>query len=111
MDPIAYNDMPAPTDFSHLLPLFKHPSPKNSYHLAKSKSQFEAILASPGLQNPDSVQLVEILVGKMDSAWRLQGQLASRGKETRERLEKEGFVNTYGDWGLSALSDGDVKWS
>ncbi|KAF2875509.1 pyruvate decarboxylase-like protein [Massariosphaeria phaeospora] len=106
----GYNDI-VPTAYSHLLPLYKHPSPEKSYHFAKTKTEFEAVLAKPELSNPDALQLVEVVVDKMDTAWRLPAQLASRGKADVDRLTKAGFVDTYGNWGLEGVSNGGVKWN
>jgi hypothetical protein len=76
-----------------LLPLFKHPSPEKSFHLAKDKKDFEAILASKDVAEPQSLQLVEFLTDKLDTSWRLGGGLASRGKESAEYLTRE--VRSY----------------
>ena len=106
----AYNDI-VPTDYSHLLPLFKHPSAEKSYHLAKSKKDLEAILASKDITEPQSLQLVEVLVPKLDTSWRLGAQLAWRGEESKQYLDREGFVDVYGNWGLEGGSNGAVKWA
>ncbi|PVH93205.1 pyruvate decarboxylase [Periconia macrospinosa] len=110
----AYNDI-TPTSYAHLLPLYHHPSPSTSYHHAKTKSELAAILAKPELQDPPHLQLVEIVVPKLDTSWRLASTLAWRGKEHQEYLKREGFVDTYGGWGLDGGGedgeDGEVKWS
>ncbi|KAF2708933.1 pyruvate decarboxylase-like protein [Pleomassaria siparia CBS 279.74] len=105
-----YNDI-VPTDYSHLLPLYRHPSPDESFHLAKTKSELEAILAKPELKTPPCLQLVEVVVDKMDTSWRLSSQLAWRGEAAKDYLSKEGFFDTYGNWGLDEGSGGTVKWS
>lgn len=91
--------------------MYHHPSPESSFHLAKTKAELSAILAKPQLQNPDCLQLVEIVVDKMDTSWRLGSQLAWRGEQHKEYLTMEGFVDTYGNWGLEEGSGGNVKWS
>ncbi|KAF1958250.1 pyruvate decarboxylase-like protein [Byssothecium circinans] len=109
----AYNDIVS-TDYSHLLPLFKHPSPSTSYHFAKTKTELDAVLAKPEIRDPMHLQLVEIVVPKLDTSWRLASTLAWRGKEAQEYLTREGFTDTYGGWGLdgedSASSGGGVSW-
>lgn len=57
-------------------------------------------MRKPDLQDPQTLQLIEIVTEKLDTAWMLQGQLVSRGQAARDYLEREGFVNTFGDWGL-----------
>ncbi|KAF2001700.1 pyruvate decarboxylase [Amniculicola lignicola CBS 123094] len=109
-----YNDI-VPTTYSHLLPLYQHPTPSTSYHLATTKVELDSLLSSPALLNPPNLQLVEIVVPKLDTSWRLAGQLAYRGEAAKEYLNNEGFVNTYGDWGLGAVEGGEgktgVKWT
>ncbi|KAF2261724.1 pyruvate decarboxylase [Lojkania enalia] len=106
----AYNDI-VPTSYSYLLPLFKHPSPSTSFHRAQSKAELEKILDLPQVKDPQNLQLVEVVVDKLDTAWRLGSQLAVRGEKQREYLTREGFVDTYGDWGLVDGGDVDVKWN
>lgn len=108
--PKAYNDI-VPHNYSHLLPLYYHPSPATSFHRASTKTEAESIFAKPGLRNPEALQLVEIVVPKLDTSWRLASQLAWRGEKDAERLTREGFVDTYGGWGLDGVERGVVKWS
>ncbi|KAF2194959.1 pyruvate decarboxylase [Zopfia rhizophila CBS 207.26] len=105
-----YNDI-VPTNYSYLLPLFKHPSPEKSFHYADSKPDLETILSDTKVSDPDSLQLVEIVLDARDTAWRLGAQLAWRGEHHKEYLDREGFVDAYGDWGLVNGSGGTVKWS
>lgn len=63
------------------------------------------------MRNPESLQLIELVVPKMDTSWRLGAQLAWRGEKDKERLTREGFVDAYGGWGLEGVAGGDVKWS
>ena len=100
-----------PTDFSHLLPLYHHPAPSTSFHRATTKAELDAVLAKPELKDPPNLQLVELVLDKLDTAWRLGSQLAWRGKDQAEYLTREGFVDTFGGWGLEGASGGDVRWS
>jgi pyruvate decarboxylase len=100
-----------PTNYAHLLPLYRHPSPESSFHIAKTKTELEAILAKPQLKNPECLQLVEVVVDKLDTSWRLASQLAWRGEAVQKYLTDEGFFDTYGNWGLKDGSGGSVKWS
>ncbi|OAL53040.1 pyruvate decarboxylase [Pyrenochaeta sp. DS3sAY3a] len=106
-----YNDI-TPTNYAHLLPLFHHPDPSSSFHRAATKAELTAILAKPQLQHPPHLQLVELVLDKLDTSWKLGTQLAWRSAEHKEYLTREGFVDTYGGWGLDGGgAGGDVKWS
>lgn len=106
----AYNDI-VPHSYSHLLPLYCHPSPSTGFHRATTKQELSDILAMPSVRKPENLQLIELVVPKMDTSWRLGAQLAWRGMEHAERLTREGFVDTYGNWGLDGVESGGVKWS
>lgn len=107
----AYNDI-VPTSYEHLLPLYKHPAPESSYHRVTTKAEFDAVLKHPDIMNPQHVQLVELIVDKLDTSWRLGAQIAVRGKEAQDQLRKEGFVDAFGNWGLSedAMKGAGVSW-
>ena len=94
-----------------LLPLYHHPDPSSSFHRATTASELSAILEKPQLQNPQNVQLVELVLDKMDTSWKLGTALAWRSEEHKEYLTREGFVDTYGGWGLDGKAGGSVKWS
>ena len=100
-----------PTSYAHLLPLFHHPSPTTSFHRADTKAALTSILSSPALRNPSSLQLVEVVVPKLDTPWKLASQLAVRGEAAREYLSREGFTDTFGGWGLEGGVDAGVKWN
>jgi pyruvate decarboxylase len=106
----TYNDI-VPTNYAHLLPLYNHPSPESSFHRVTTKEELKEVLAKKELKNPESLQLVELVVPKLDTSWRLGTQLAWRSEEHKKYLTDEGFVDTYGNWGLDGLAGGDVKWS
>ncbi|KAH7351452.1 pyruvate decarboxylase-like protein [Pyrenochaeta sp. MPI-SDFR-AT-0127] len=106
----AYNDI-VPTNYQYLLPLFHHPAPESSFHRATTKAELTEILAKPQVQDPPNVQLVELVLDKLDTAWKLGTVLAWRSAEHKEYLTNEGFVDTYGGWGLDGEAGGDVKWS
>ncbi|CAE7014190.1 Pyruvate decarboxylase [Pyrenophora teres f. teres] len=105
-----YNDI-VPHNYSHLLPLYSHPNPEASFHRATTKEELRAILEKPQLQQPENVQLVELVLDKMDTSWKLGTVLAWRSEEHKEYLTREGFVDTYGGWGLDGKAGGNVKWS
>ncbi|KAH7392009.1 pyruvate decarboxylase-like protein [Phaeosphaeria sp. MPI-PUGE-AT-0046c] len=105
-----YNDI-APSNYAHLLPLFHHPNPASSFHRATTKAELEDILKKDELKNPKELQLVELVLDKLDTSWRLGTQLAWRSEEHKKYLTDEGFVDTYGGWGLQGAAGGDVKWS
>jgi pyruvate decarboxylase len=64
------------------------------------------------VQKPENLQLVELVVDKLDTSWRLASTLATRGKEVQEYLTNEGFTDTYGGWALGEGSKdgGGVSW-
>ena len=107
---LAYNDI-VPADYSYLLPLFKHPSPTAAFHRAVMKKELEPIFQKKELAQPESLQLVEVVMEKMDTSWRLGTQLAWRSEAHKKYLTDEGFVDTYGGWSLDGVSGGSVKWS
>jgi pyruvate decarboxylase len=106
-----YNDI-VPTAYEHLLPLWKHPDPENSYHRVATKAEFDAVLEKPQVMRPGCVQVVELVVEKLDTSWRLGAQLAVRGEEARKYLKEEGFHDAFGNWGLSeeAMGGTGVSW-
>jgi pyruvate decarboxylase len=106
----AYNDI-VPTDYKHLLPLYKHPDPEKAFHRATTKEELSEILAKKEVSSPENLQLVELVIPKLDTSWRLGTQLAWRSEEHKKYLTDEGFVDTYGGWGLDGIAGGDVKWS
>ncbi|KAF2114526.1 thiamine diphosphate-binding protein [Lophiotrema nucula] len=107
----AYNDI-VPTNYAHLLPLFHHPDPERSFHKAATKEELEKILEKEEVKNPENLQIVELVVPKLDTAWRLGGQLAVRGEAARKYLKEEGFVDALGNWGLDEGGGvGGVKWA
>ncbi|KAF1834448.1 pyruvate decarboxylase [Decorospora gaudefroyi] len=105
-----YNDI-VPHAYAHLLPLYHHPDPTSAFHHATTKAHLTDILQLERVRNPTCVQLVELVLDKMDTSWKLGTQLAWRSEEHREYLSREGFVDTYGGWGLDGRAGGDVRWS
>lgn len=86
----AYNDINN-LSYQHLLPLFQHPSPATCYRRCASKQELDAALADPELADPSLVQVVEIVMDKLDVPWRLMEIIKSReGKE--QGLRAEGFL-------------------
>ncbi|KAH7047352.1 pyruvate decarboxylase isoenzyme [Macrophomina phaseolina] len=85
-----YNDINN-LSYQHLLPLFQHPSPTTCYRRCTSKSELDAALADPELADPSLVQVVEIIMDKLDVPWRLMEVIKAReGKE--QGLRAEGFL-------------------
>lgn len=86
----SYNDINN-LSYQHLLPLFQHPSPATCYRRCASKQELDAALADPELADPSLVQVVEIVMDKLDVPWRLMEIIKSReGKE--QGLRAEGFL-------------------
>lgn len=61
----GYNDI-APTDYSHLLPLYKHPKPDSSYHVIKTSREAEDVFEKIDVSNAETLQLVEMVHDRMD---------------------------------------------
>ncbi|KAF2009178.1 pyruvate decarboxylase [Aaosphaeria arxii CBS 175.79] len=102
-----YNDI-VPTAYSHLLPLFHHPSPTTSFHIGRTKDEMARVFSSKTLAKPTVLQLAEIVVEKLDSSWRLPALLAWRGGDKHKQfLTEAGIVDTYGGWGLNELEGGN----
>lgn len=106
----AYNDI-VPANYAYLLPLFCHPSPENAYHRVTTKEELTQVLGKREVREPENLQIVELVLDKLDTSWRLGTQLAWRSEEHKKYLTDEGFVDTYGGWGLEGAAGGDVKWS
>jgi pyruvate decarboxylase len=69
-----------------------------------------SILGLKNLRQPRDLQLVELVVDKLDTSWKLGTTLAWRNAEHRKYLKEEGVVDTYGNWGLETEEEGKVKW-
>jgi pyruvate decarboxylase len=64
------------------------------------------------LEDPKDLQIVEVIVDKLDTPWRLGAQLAVRGEVAKQYLADEGFVDSIGGWGLEGSSNsGGPKWN
>lgn len=100
-----------PHNYAHLLSLYHHPDPSSSFHRATTKEELAAILTKPQVQHPEHLQLVELVLHKLDTSWKLATTLAWRGEQHQEYLAREGFVDTYGGWGLEGKAGGNIKWS
>ncbi|KAF9636700.1 Thiamine pyrophosphate enzyme TPP-binding protein [Lasiodiplodia theobromae] len=85
----SYNDINN-LSYQHLLPLFQHPSPHTCYRRCASKTELVAALADPELRDPTQVQVVEIVMDRLDVPWRLMEIIRSREGKTEE-LRAEGF--------------------
>ncbi|KAF9890418.1 hypothetical protein FE257_006086 [Aspergillus nanangensis] len=70
----AYNDI-ASWDHQLLLSAFGHKNGQQYSHRAATTAEFEDVMLSPPVVEPSSVQLVEVLMEKMDVPWRLQAQI------------------------------------
>jgi len=107
----TYNDI-VETDYSALLPLFKHPNPRSSFHKATTKTELNQILTKVELTDPKELQIVEVIVDPLDTPWRLGAQLAVRGEVAKKYLADEGFVDSIGGWGLESTSQSvGPKWT
>ncbi|KAK8246429.1 pyruvate decarboxylase-like protein [Phyllosticta capitalensis] len=87
----TYNDI-NPASYQYMLPLFQHPSPSTCYRRVASKQELMNALADPELADPKHLQLVEIVLDKLDCPWRLLEIIKARPGKTEE-LKAEGFLD------------------
>ncbi|OJD32066.1 pyruvate decarboxylase [Diplodia corticola] len=85
----SYNDVNR-LSYQHLLPLFQHPSPDTCYRRCASKHELVAALADPELRDPERLQVVEVVMDRLDVPWRLMEIIRSRAGKGEE-LRGEGF--------------------
>lgn len=88
----SYNDV-VPFDYAHLLPFFSMPEEqaRGCFHRAETKSELEDILKKDQLVRPQQVQIVEVVMGKLDVPWGLPTQLALRGEAAVKEMREAGF--------------------
>ncbi|KAF2484230.1 pyruvate decarboxylase isoenzyme [Neohortaea acidophila] len=88
----SYNDI-VPFNYEHMLPFFNMPpaQAKKCFHKAHTKAELDAILALDRVQNPTSVQVVEIVMDRLDVPWRLASGVAMRGPEAVREMREAGF--------------------
>ncbi|KAK4541378.1 hypothetical protein LTR36_007979 [Oleoguttula mirabilis] len=88
----SYNDI-VPFDYSHMLQFFSVPAAeaKAQFHRAETKAELEAVLGLERVRVPTAVQIVEVVMDKMDVPWRLSTQVATRGPEAVKEMREAGF--------------------
>ncbi|KAF2172231.1 hypothetical protein M409DRAFT_17469 [Zasmidium cellare ATCC 36951] len=88
----SYNDI-VPFDYSHMLPFFNmSPSEaKKNFHRCETKEQLEEVLKLESVRSPKGVQVVEIVMDKLDVPWRLSTQVGTRGPEAVKEMKEAGF--------------------
>lgn len=88
----SYNDI-VPFNYAYLLPFFNmSPSDaKNNFHRCETKAQLEEVLAMESVRVPKAVQVVEIVMDKLDVPWRLSAQVGTRGPEAVKEMKEAGF--------------------
>nr|POE56216.1 pyruvate decarboxylase [Quercus suber] len=94
----SYNDV-VPFNYAHLLPFLSPAAeagsdaqtPQTNFHRATTKAELETILTLPHVQHPQTVQVLEIMLDKLDVPWRLSGIIAMRGPESVRELKEAGF--------------------
>ena len=89
---MSYNDI-VPFNYEHMLPFFNMPAEeaKKCFHKATNKAELEDILNKDSVKNPQSVQVVEIMMEMLDVPWRLATQVATRGPEAVKEMKEAGF--------------------
>ena len=88
----TYNDI-VPFNYEHMLPFFNMPEAeaKKCFHKATTKVELEDILSRDSVKNPQSVQVVEVVMEMLDVPWRLATQIATRGPEAVKEMKEAGF--------------------
>ncbi|KAF2858283.1 pyruvate decarboxylase isoenzyme [Piedraia hortae CBS 480.64] len=89
---MKYNDI-VPFNYKHLLPFFNmdESAAKQAFHRAETRDELDAILKLDSVCNPSTVQVVEIILDKLDVPWRLGMQIAARGEWALKEMVDEGF--------------------
>lgn len=90
----AYNDI-NPTAYEHLLHVFKHPDPEKCFRKVEQKSEFASAFARDRIENPKHLQLIEVVMDKLDVPWQLLTHLKRRGEAQIKYMEEEGFKSMY----------------
>ncbi|KAL3487601.1 thiamine diphosphate-binding protein [Aspergillus germanicus] len=70
----AYNDI-APWNHQLLLSTFGDKNGELNSRVVDTKEGFEEVISSPEYTDLDSIQLLEVMMDKMDVPWRLQAQI------------------------------------
>lgn len=88
----SYNDI-LPMNYSFTLQALGMPEEeaKKNFHRATNRAEFEEIVARKSVQNPQAVQIVEVMMDMMDVPWRLSTQIATRGPEAVKEMREAGF--------------------
>ncbi|KAF2101247.1 pyruvate decarboxylase-like protein [Rhizodiscina lignyota] len=89
-----YNDI-NPTAYDHLLPVFKHPDPENCFRRVVQKSEFAAAFDPSRIENNKHLQLIEVVLDKLDVPWQLLTHLKRRGEKQIKYMQEEGFKEQY----------------
>jgi pyruvate decarboxylase len=87
-----YNDINI-AKYEHMLPFFGHSDPQQSYRRVVTKEDFgQKVLGDKALVEPQSLQVVELVLDAFDVPWRLTKILSLRGPAAVKKLEEAGFI-------------------
>lgn len=83
----SYNDI-VPFNYSYMLQFFNMPESeaKKNFHRAETKAELEEVLKLDSVKQPKTVQIVEVIMDKMDVPWRLATQIATRGPDAVKEM-------------------------
>lgn len=75
----SYNDI-VPFDYSHMLAFFNMSveEAEKNFHRCETRAQLEQVLRLESVRQPKAVQVVEIVMDKLDVPWRLSAQVGTR---------------------------------
>ncbi|KAK4999384.1 hypothetical protein LTR66_001581 [Elasticomyces elasticus] len=87
-----YNDV-APYNWQAALRLFgmSEEQTKECFHRVATKQEFEEAVAKGSVTDPERVQMVEVVMDRLDCPWRLLSQIATRGEAVVKEMERAGF--------------------
>ncbi|QIW95481.1 hypothetical protein AMS68_000999 [Peltaster fructicola] len=89
----SYNDTVA-FDYSHMLQFFgmSASQAKLSFHKAETRSELDVVLRKECVRRPTGLQVIEIVMDKLDIPWSLAKQLTMRGPRFADEMRDSGFA-------------------
>jgi pyruvate decarboxylase len=86
----SYNDV-VPFNYEHMLGFFNMPpvDAAKNFHRVSTRAEMESVLLMECIRSPQAVQVVEVIMDKVDVPWRLSAQVAMRKDEADLRAMTE----------------------
>lgn len=88
----SYNDI-VPFNYKHMLPFFHmdETEASKSFHRVETKAELEKVFGLESVKEPQTVQVIEVIMEPKDVPWRLATQVATRGPEAVKEMQEAGF--------------------